>query len=71
MDALRRAGVLFSLNIDDPSLLQTTLPREYSLCADHFGWTDEVVRQIAETSITASFANADVKARLREDLRNW
>ena len=71
VEALRRAGVPVSLNTDDPSLLGTTLPREYSLCAAHFGWTSEVVRQIAETSIAASFANADVKARLREDLRRW
>jgi adenosine deaminase len=71
VEALRRAGVLVSLNTDDPSLLGTTLPREYSLCRSHFGWTDEVVREIAETSITASFANADVKALLREDLHRW
>jgi adenosine deaminase len=71
VEALRRAGVLVSLNTDDPSLLGTTLPREYSLCRDHFGWTDDVVREIAETSIAASFANADVKARLRDDLRRW
>jgi adenosine deaminase len=71
VETLRRAGVLVSLNTDDPSLLSTTLPREYALCADHFGWTSEVVRQIAETSIAASFANADVKGRLREDLLRW
>ncbi len=71
VEALRRAGVLVSLNTDDPSLLGTTLPREYSLCRGHFGWTDGVVRDIAETSITASFANADVKARLLDDLRRW
>jgi adenosine deaminase len=71
VEELRRAGVLLSLNTDDPSLLGTTLPREYSLASAHFGWTDDVVREIAETSIGASFANADVKARLRDDLRRW
>jgi len=71
VDALRRAGVLVSLNTDDPSLIGTTLPREYSRCADHFGWSREVVRQLAATSIAACFASADVKARLRENLRRW
>lgn len=71
VEALRRAGVLVSLNTDDPSLLGTSLPREYSLCKTHFGWSDEVVRGIAETSITASFASADVKAGLLEGLCRW
>jgi adenosine deaminase len=71
VETLRRAGVLVSLNTDDPSLLGATLPGEYSLCRDHFGWSDDVVREMAGTSITASFANADVKARLREGLRGW
>ena len=71
LEALRRAGVLVSLGTDDPSLLETSLPREYSLCQGHFGWTDEVVREVAATSIAASFAAPDLKARLQEDLRNW
>ena len=71
VEALRRAGVLVSLNTDDPSLLQTTLPREYALCRAQFGWDDEVVRRVAETSITASFAPAEVKTRLLAELRRW
>jgi adenosine deaminase len=71
VEALRRAGVLDSLNTDDPSLLGTTLPGEYSLCKGHFGWSDDVVREVAETSIMASFATEDVKRRLREQLRRW
>jgi adenosine deaminase len=71
VDALRRAGVLVSLNTDDPSLLGTNLLREYALCKAYFGWSDEVVRGIAETSIAASFADTDVKARLLEALRRW
>jgi adenosine deaminase len=71
VEALRRAGVLVSLNTDDPSLLGTTLPGEYSLCKGHFGWSDDVVREVAETSITASFAREDVKRQLRERLRRW
>ena len=71
IDALRRAGVPVSINTDDPSLLQTTLPREYGLCARHFGWGHEVLRTIAATSIDASFADDDVKRALRARLAAW
>src|SRR5262245_7119783 len=62
IDALRRAGVPVSINTDAPSLLGTTLPREYALCREHYGWTDDIVRDVAGTSIAASFADDDVKA---------
>jgi len=71
IDALRRAGVPVSINTDDPSLLRTTLPREYALCRAHYGWSDDIVRELAATSIAASFANDDVKARLRQQLAAW
>lgn len=71
VDQLRRAGVPVSLNTDDPSLLGTSLPREYMICQQQFGWDDAVLRQLAETSIAASFANADLKADLRRRLMAW
>jgi len=71
MERLRQAGVPLSINTDDPSLLGTDLPREYALCAQQFGWDDEVLRAIAATSIISSFANADVKARLQQQLASW
>ena len=71
IEALRRAGVPVSINTDDPSLLETDLPREYGLCQARFGWSDEVVRDIARTSIVASFALPETKARLLADLGRW
>jgi adenosine deaminase len=71
LDALRRAGVRVSLNTDDPSLLGTTLPREYALCRQHFGWSDAVLRELASTSIDASFADADTQDRLQRQLAGW
>jgi adenosine deaminase len=71
LDALRRAGVPVSLNTDDPSLLGTTLPREYALCRAHHGWDDAVLRELAATSIAASFADAALKARLQRELADW
>lgn len=71
IERLRLAGVPVSVNTDDPALLGTTLEREYALCTEAFGWTDEVLREVARTSIDASFANEDVKASLREALARW
>jgi adenosine deaminase len=61
LDRLRRAGVRVSVNTDDPSLLKTNLPREYAIAQASYGWTDEVVRQVALVSIEASFASPDTR----------
>ena len=71
IDRLRRAGVAVSLNTDDPSLLGASLVGEYALCSQAFGWSDDVLRALARTSIEASFASTDVKARLMRDLAQW
>jgi adenosine deaminase len=71
IDQLRQAGVRVSVNTDDPALLGASLVGEYALCRQAFGWTDEVLRSVARTSIEASFANDDVKAGLLENLRGW
>lgn len=71
IDRLRKAGVRVSVNTDYPSLLATNLPAEYKLASAAFGWSDEIVRDVARTSIDASFANADVKAHLKAALAGW
>ena len=71
IDRLRLAGVRVSVNTDDPGLLRTNLPQEYHLARSAFGWTDDTVRDLALTSIEASFANADTKARLKCEISKW
>lgn len=71
LDRLRRAGVVVSLNTDDPALLGASLQGEYALCSKAFAWSDEVLRTVARHSIDASFANADIKAKLIEALARW
>lgn len=71
LEELRQAGIPVSLNTDDPSLLGATLPGEYARCQQHYGWDDTVLRALARTSIDASFANADVKADLLQQLACW
>jgi len=71
IERLRRAGVAVSVNTDDPALLDTSLEHEYALCRDTFDWSDDDAWSVARTSIDASFANDDVKTRLRDALARW
>jgi adenosine deaminase len=71
IDRLRRAGVVVSINTDDPALLGASLEGEYALCSEAFGWSDEDLRGLARNSIDASFANADIKAKLIQALSRW
>jgi adenosine deaminase len=71
IDRLRRAGVAVSINTDDPVLLGASLVGEYALCSRAFGWSDDTLRALARTSIDASFASADIKARLTDALSRW
>jgi len=71
IEKLRSAGVRVCVNTDDPALLGASLIGEYALCRHAFGWTDEITKSVARTSIDASFASAEVKARLLEELKSW
>jgi adenosine deaminase len=71
IELLRQAGVRVSVNTDDPALLGASLVGEYALCRQAFGWSDEVTREVARTSIEASFANANTKVGLLNQLENW
>ncbi|MDN8618646.1 adenosine deaminase [Variovorax ginsengisoli] len=71
IDRLRRSGVAVSINTDDPVLLGASLVGEYALCSKAFDWSDDDLRSLARNSIDASFANADVKARLTQALSCW
>ena len=64
LDALRQAGVAVSINTDDPALMSTDLVAEYMASAKAYNWDMSVVRQIARTSINASFGDADLRHRL-------
>jgi adenosine deaminase len=68
LDALRKAGVPVSINTDDPGLMQHTLVSEYVDTAHTYGWDIAVLRDIARTSIEASFCDLDLRRRLLEQL---
>jgi adenosine deaminase/aminodeoxyfutalosine deaminase len=55
------AGVMVTLNSDDPGLFGTSLGREYQLAQDAFGFTNEQLRELARNSFEASFLPAEKK----------
>lgn len=71
IDRLVREGVRVSINTDDPSLMGTNLPLEYARVASAFSWDESVIRDVARTSIEASFASESVKAGLLARLATW
>ena len=71
VDRLRRAGVRVSINTDDPSLLGTNLPQEYEIAGASYCWTNDVLRDVARTSIEASFARPEIKEKLLGNLSEW
>ncbi len=71
IEKLRRAGVPVSINTDDPALLGLRLENEYARCAEAFAWSDDEIRGLARTSITASFAAAETKRRLEMAVAAW
>lgn len=68
LDALRLAGVPVSINTDDPALMHHSLVAEYAASAQTYGWDNEILRQLARTSIEASFCDADLRRRLLGEL---
>jgi len=58
------AGLLVTLNTDDPAMFHTSLIREYELGQDVFGFTDEHLRELARNSLEASFLPAEQKVTL-------
>jgi adenosine deaminase len=63
--------VRISINTDDPSLLGTNLVQEYEIARVAYGWTEDILRQVARTSIEASFAPPEIKAKLTGNLNAW
>ena len=58
------AGVTVAIASDDPPMFGTTLNREYELAADLLDLDEEGVRELARTSVRASFAPDDVRRSL-------
>jgi aminodeoxyfutalosine deaminase len=68
---LDRAGLLLTINTDDPEMVGTTLTREYQQLIDVFGYDTADVIRLARNAFVASFAEPDLKARLLDEFDHW
>ncbi|HUY80178.1 MAG TPA: adenosine deaminase [Acidobacteriaceae bacterium] len=58
------AGLMITLNSDDPAMFASDLEGEYRLARNTFGFTNEHLRELAANSIEASFLPADRKVEI-------
>lgn len=62
------AGLMVTLNSDDPPMFGTTLAREYQIAQDIFGFTNDQLRELARNSFEASFLPVDAKLNFLNEL---
>jgi aminodeoxyfutalosine deaminase len=60
----RDAGVVVTINSDDPPMFNTTLNREYEIAAELLDLDEAGIADLARTAVRASFADDDVKDRI-------
>ena len=66
---LREAGVLVTLNTDDPALTDLDLAREYAACAEAWGWDFERMVGLAVDGVQASWLDDTDKRALIQRIR--
>jgi adenosine deaminase len=68
---LLEAGLLVTLNSDDPSMFTSPLAGEYQACRSVFGMKDEALAAISRAGVVASFADEVTKRELAEAIDAW
>lgn len=64
------AGLMITLNSDDPALFLSNLEDEYRLAQESFGFTQEHLRELASNSIEASFLPPERKVEILRRLES-
>ncbi len=63
---LQEAGVIVTLNSDDPPHFHTSLENEYRIAADDFGYTQDELLGFTNNAINAAFVDGDTRKVLLE-----
>ena len=69
--AFRDAGVVITINSDDPPMFGTTLNREYEIAADLLGLDEHGLADLAKSAVSASFLDDTGKARLVKEIEQY
>ena len=65
------AGVAVTINSDDPPMFATSLNHDYAVAADLLDLDEAGVADLARAAVDASFAPADVKARITAEIEAY
>ena len=68
---LRDAGVVVTLNSDDPAMFGAWLTEVFEMARDTWALDDAALADLARAGVDASFADASRKAGLRRDIDDW
>ena len=71
LPALVAAGVVVSINSDDPPMFGTTLNNEYAVAADLLGLDEAGVAELAKAAVAASFLPAVEQDRLSTEIDEY
>ncbi len=66
--AFREAGVVVTINSDDPPMFGTTLNREYEIAAELLDLDEAGLADLAATAVSESFAPDEVKRRVLAEI---
>jgi aminodeoxyfutalosine deaminase len=69
--AFRDAGVVVTVNSDDPPMFNTTLSREYEIAAALLDLDEQGVRDLAVAAVDAAFLDEEAKRALRSEIRGY
>lgn len=65
------AGLVVTLNSDDPTMFDSPLLGEYEVARQAFGMDDETLAELARAGVRASFADAALKDELETQIDGW
>jgi adenosine deaminase len=68
---LRDAGVVVTLNSDDPAMFGSWLADEYRAARESFGLNDAALAEVARTGVRSSFADEPVRRELLAGIDAW
>ncbi len=66
-----RAGVLVTINSDDPPMFGTDLNNEYAVAARLLGLDERGLADLAKDAVEASFLDAPGKARITDEIDTY
>jgi adenosine deaminase len=64
------AGVVVTVNSDDPPMFNTDLNREYQVLIDHFGFTRPDLEQVSLNAVKSSFLSQSEKQVLMQEFQD-